>query len=67
MALVHSLTRRINPSSTAFFLCDIQERFRSIIHAYPGVISVAQKMVRAANIVEIPIVVTEQVSNLTIV
>ncbi|KAI9599337.1 Isochorismatase-like protein [Syncephalis fuscata] len=60
MSLARSLTRRINPSTTAFFLCDVQERFRSVIHAYPHVISVAQKAVQMANIVESPVVVTEQ-------
>ncbi|ORX95580.1 Isochorismatase hydrolase [Basidiobolus meristosporus CBS 931.73] len=51
---------KICPSSTAFFVCDIQERFRSFIHAYPNVISTAQKMITAANHLDIPIIVTEQ-------
>ncbi|KAK9764704.1 hypothetical protein K7432_007591 [Basidiobolus ranarum] len=51
---------KINPNSTAFFVCDIQERFRTLIHAFPNVIATAQKMVTAANHLDIPIIVTEQ-------
>lgn len=45
---------------TAFFLCDIQERFRPLIHRYPSVIATAQKLIKAASILDVPLVVTEQ-------
>ncbi|KAJ3013502.1 Isochorismatase domain-containing protein 1 [Thoreauomyces humboldtii] len=51
---------RIHPSSTAFLLCDIQERFRGLIWNYPHVISTAAKMLDAATLLDIPVLVTEQ-------
>ena len=38
---------RLASSSTAFFLCDVQERFRPLIRFFPSVINVAQKMVHS--------------------
>ncbi|KAL2917648.1 hypothetical protein HK105_202935 [Polyrhizophydium stewartii] len=48
------------PSNTAFFLCDIQERFRPLIWQYPHVVATANKMVRAAGLLNVPVIVTEQ-------
>jgi hypothetical protein len=36
----------LNPSRTAFFMCDIQEKFRPAMLYFDEVVSVAKKMVR---------------------
>lgn len=51
---------RLHSSSTAFFLCDIQEKFRPIVHHYDSLVGVAQKMSEASKLLNIPLIVTEQ-------
>ncbi|SCZ90203.1 BZ3500_MvSof-1268-A1-R1_Chr1-3g01837 [Microbotryum saponariae] len=51
---------KLVPGATAFFVCDIQERFRPVIHAYDSVINTAAKMTKAAALLEVPVIVTEQ-------
>ncbi|GAA5976478.1 hypothetical protein JCM21900_000760 [Sporobolomyces salmonicolor] len=51
---------RLVPGKTAFFCCDIQERWRLIVHAYPSVLAIADKMIRAAKILDVPTIATEQ-------
>lgn len=45
---------------TAFFLCDIQNRFRDLIKDFPSVIRVAHTLSQVANVVNAPLIVTEQ-------
>ncbi len=52
--------RKIAPRSTALLVCDIQERFRGIIHGFPSMLKSSQLLVGAALQLGMPIVVTEQ-------
>ncbi|CAM9863495.1 unnamed protein product [Ectocarpus sp. 12 AP-2014] len=51
---------KILPSSTVFFACDVQERFRDLIHNMPAVISTAKFMLDVSQELEVPCIVTEQ-------
>ncbi|GLI70136.1 hypothetical protein VaNZ11_014944 [Volvox africanus] len=51
---------RLRPSTTALFVCDVQEKFRPLIAGFPIVIDTARRMVQAANVLDIPVMVTEQ-------
>jgi len=42
------------------FICDIQAAFAPAIHNFPAVVSTATKLLRAANILTIPVYVTTQ-------
>ncbi|KAI9095963.1 Isochorismatase-like protein [Phlyctochytrium arcticum] len=50
----------LRPASTAFLLCDIQERFRPMIWNYPHVINTASKLIAGGKLLDIPLIVTEQ-------
>eukprot|EP00887_Chlorella_sp_A99_P000306 scaffold13.g306.t1 len=51
---------RLAPDETALLVCDVQERFRSAISGFPAVIDTSRRMVRAAQALQLPIIVTEQ-------
>ena len=51
---------KIAVRSSALFLCDMQEKFRTTISYFPEVIQVAQRMLKTADILDVPVVVTEQ-------
>ncbi|KAG9353801.1 hypothetical protein JZ751_011925 [Albula glossodonta] len=48
------------PSTTVFFCCDMQERFRPAIKYFGDIISVGQRLLQGARILGIPIIVSEQ-------
>eukprot|EP01139_Manchomonas_bermudensis_P011048 Amastigsp_a341904_42.p1 type:complete len:213 gc:universal Amastigsp_a341904_42:749-111(-) len=50
----------LDSARTAFFLCDMQERFRNVIFEMPHMITVAGRMIAAAKAFDIPVIVTEQ-------
>lgn len=53
-------TGRLLDSDTALFICDVQERFRSVIHGFPAVADTTRRLSQAAAELKLPTVVTEQ-------
>eukprot|EP01147_Barroeca_monosierra_P008899 gene8899-1243_t len=51
---------KVTASSTRFFLCDMQEKFRSTICYFPAILEVNSRLVEASRILNIPLTVTEQ-------
>ncbi|KAK6031647.1 isochorismatase family protein [Ostertagia ostertagi] len=51
---------RLSPKNSALFVCDLQERFRNVIQFFPGIAETSKRMVDAAKILQMPIIVTEQ-------
>ena len=45
---------------TAFFLCDIQEKFRPVMLHFPEIVQAADKLVKTSKILGVPLIVTEQ-------
>lgn len=60
MAATAARLGKLQQKSTALFVCDIQERFRPIISGMPAVVDTARRMIKGANIIGLPVVVTEQ-------
>ena len=54
------LIGKLSPSTTSFFLCDIQERFRPKIYNSETIISTSQYLTSVATALSIPIVATQQ-------
>ncbi|XP_061197089.1 isochorismatase domain-containing protein 2-like [Saccostrea echinata] len=50
----------IKAENAIFFMCDIQEKFRPVIKYFKEILEIAEKLVEATNILDIPLVVTEQ-------
>ncbi|XP_071851387.1 isochorismatase domain-containing protein 2-like [Apostichopus japonicus] len=59
MAAVRNIGKVFTKSSI-LFLCDMQEKFRPMIKHYPQIIEVSSRMLKAARILQIPVVTTEQ-------
>ena len=51
---------RVCTKSTALFLCDMQEKFRKTIQFYPQILNVSNRMLKAAQALQMPVIVTEQ-------
>jgi nicotinamidase-related amidase len=51
---------KLNPKTTAFILIDIQEKFIPAMHKIEDVIRNANTLVKASEILDIPLIVTEQ-------
>ncbi|KFM78382.1 Isochorismatase domain-containing protein 2, mitochondrial, partial [Stegodyphus mimosarum] len=52
--------KQLIPKTTAFFLCDMQEKFAASIQYFPAIANVASRVLKAAKILDMPVIVTEQ-------
>ncbi|XP_055312749.1 isochorismatase domain-containing protein 1-like [Sitodiplosis mosellana] len=59
MAL-RSTLGRLQSESTLFLLCDLQDKFRSVAHHIPAIITNAQKLLSSGKQLDIKLIVTEQ-------
>ncbi|KAL4514143.1 hypothetical protein Ndes2526A_g09198 [Nannochloris sp. 'desiccata'] len=61
-AITASSTRlgKLTPGETALLVCDVQERFRPVISGFSAVVDTSRRMIRAAEALQLPIIVTEQ-------
>lgn len=59
MAMASKLVK-LSARTSALFVCDMQEKFRSTIQYFPQIVQVASRLVEGAKVLEMPIVVTEQ-------
>ena len=63
-SLLSSTARRtvgqLSPSTTAFLCCDVQERFRSVIHNGEAIVKTAGFLNRVGHHLDVPVFVTEQ-------
>ncbi|KAI0751246.1 Isochorismatase hydrolase [Daedaleopsis nitida] len=51
---------RLIPARTILFVCDLQTRFRTLTHGFDHCVAIGSKMLKLANILNIPVVFTEQ-------
>ena len=51
---------RVSSKSSSLFLCDMQEKFRKTITYYPAILEVSSRMLNAAKLLDMSVVVTEQ-------
>lgn len=54
------MATRLTPKNSVLFVCDMQDRFRNTIQYFPAIVETSKRMVDAARILQMPIVVTEQ-------
>ncbi|UZJ56888.1 hypothetical protein CBS101457_006208 [Exobasidium rhododendri] len=51
---------RLDQTTTALFVCDIQERFANAIYGFPHMIDASAKLIKGSTILQVPIFATEQ-------
>eukprot|EP00090_Calanus_glacialis_P038736 TRINITY_DN6750_c0_g1_i1.p1 TRINITY_DN6750_c0_g1~~TRINITY_DN6750_c0_g1_i1.p1 ORF type:complete len:199 (-),score=49.71 TRINITY_DN6750_c0_g1_i1:198-794(-) len=59
MSIVRSLGR-INPATSAVFLCDMQEKFRPMISYFNQVVLNSNRVLNAAKVMDMPVLASEQ-------
>ncbi|KAL7537174.1 hypothetical protein ACHAXR_007643 [Thalassiosira sp. AJA248-18] len=60
MSLARRAVGKLTPSNTALLVCDVQERFRPLIHKMETVINTTKFMTSLAKELDFPIVATQQ-------
>ncbi|CAO2627239.1 Isochorismatase domain-containing protein 2 [Lemmus lemmus] len=60
MAAARAGLGRILPESSILFLCDMQEKLRERVLYFPQVVSVAARMLKVAQLLDVPALLTEQ-------
>jgi len=60
MAVAAGKLAKALPKNSALLLCDMQEKFRPMISYYPQIIQTSARLLQAAKMLEMPVVVTEQ-------
>lgn len=60
MSVPSRIVGKLNPAKTVLLVCDVQERFRSLIWRMETVVHTTQYMTSLAALLDIPVVVTEQ-------
>lgn len=51
---------RLFSKQSALFICDIQEKFRPNIKHFDGIVEITSRMVKAAHVFDIPVIVSAQ-------
>ena len=51
---------RLNSQHSALLVCDVQERFKTVIQQFEAVVDTSKRMVKGAELLQIPVVVSEQ-------
>ncbi|KAL5431448.1 hypothetical protein PMIN05_009528 [Paraphaeosphaeria minitans] len=59
-ALTFSTMAHPTINNPALFICDLQEKFRPAIHDFSRVVATTQKLLRASQILQIPVLATTQ-------
>ena len=60
MSVARQALRRLNPKTTALFLCDMQEKFRPNIQHFDEIVATSARLLRAAKTLDMAVVATEQ-------
>src|SRR5436190_4506626 len=56
----YSVSGKLDPNRTALVVIDVQEAFRKAVPGFDGVTRAATALIRGAEVIGIPIVITEQ-------
>ncbi|KAH9252208.1 hypothetical protein BASA81_009800 [Batrachochytrium salamandrivorans] len=51
---------KLSPQSSVLLVCDVQERFRDVIHQFPAVVRASKFLVDGCLALQVPVVATEQ-------